>query len=225
VPFLSTLLERAGVRRAGFVMGGAFFVAAAVLAIAYAAGAKFAVDAIAAANLDGGTAFYVYLALCGAGLVFAYLRAPLLAWPVAIGSLAIVFSYFIAPAMNGERSGADFVRSAMAQVRPGEHVALVGYKEQFLLYLDRPTVNFGHRRGFEGAQESFDAAAWLNAAPDRVLLVPEGPFKKYRCFEANAIKAGRSSDEDWYLVRAPAVQSCAAKGDATRAILYAAKNR
>ena len=224
MPFLSTLLERVGVRRAGFVLGGAFFVTAAVLAIAYAADAKFAVDAIAAANLDGATAINVYLALCGAGLVFAYMRAPLLAWPVAIGSLAIVFSYFIAPAMNGERSGADFVRSALAQVRPGERLALVAYKEQFLLYLDRPTVNFGHRRSFEGGQESFDAAAWLNAAPDRVLLVPEGPLKKYQCFEANVTKAGRSSDEDWYLVRAPAVQSCAASGDATRAILYGSKN-
>jgi hypothetical protein len=101
----------------------------------------------------------------------------------------------------------------------------VAYKEQFLLYLDRPTVNFGHRRSFEGGQETFDASAWLNAAQDRVLLVPETPFKKYGCFQANAVKAGRTSDEDWYLVRAPAVQSCAEKGDAARAITYAARNR
>jgi 4-amino-4-deoxy-L-arabinose transferase-like glycosyltransferase len=228
LPFLGFLLARPGVRRAGFVLGGAFFVAAAVLAIGYAARAKFVVDVVAAGNLDGGTAFYVYLALCGAGLLFALLRAPLLAWPAAIGALAIVFSYVIGPAMNGERSGADFVRHVLTQIKPGEQLALVGYKEQFLLYLDRPTVNFGHRRGFEGAQESYDAAAWLIAKPGRVLLVPGNLFKNAassQCFTANSTLAGVSSREEWFLVRAPAADACAAKGQSARAIEYSAAGR
>jgi 4-amino-4-deoxy-L-arabinose transferase-like glycosyltransferase len=223
MPFLESLMARAGVRRAGFVMAGAFFLAATVLVVAYAMQAKFAVDAIAAANLGGATALHVYLVLCGAGLAFAFARAPLAAWPVALGSLAIVFSYFIAPAMNGERSGADFVRAALAKVKPEDELALVAYKEQFLLYLDRPAVNFGHRRSFEGSQESYDAAAWLNAAPDRVALVPERLLEE--CFSQDATKAGRSSSEDWFLVRAPAVQNCAVRGDATRAIRYDPKVR
>jgi hypothetical protein len=225
LPFIESVLARVGARRAGFALAGLFFAGAAGLAIAYAAHARFAVDAFAAANLGSATALYVYLALCGAGLAVAAWRAPLASWPVAIGSLAIVFSYLIAPAMNGERSGKDFVATALAQVKPHEQLALVDYKEQFLLYLDRPTVNFGHRRGFEGGQESFDASAWLNAAPNRVLLVPENLLKEYQCFEANATRAGRSSDEDWFLVRAPAVQHCAEKGDASRAIRYAIGNR
>jgi hypothetical protein len=143
---------------------------------------------------------------------------------VAIGTLAVVFSYGIAPAMNGERAGSDFTRTMLEQVKPGERLALVAYKEQFLLYLDRPTVNFGHRRWLEGPQESYDAAAWLDAGPMRVLLVPEdglGP-----CFKtANLTKAGRSSDEDWYLVRGPASADCAAKGDVSKAIHYDAKAR
>jgi hypothetical protein len=220
LPFLESLLPRAGVRRAGLVLSGLFFVAGVAFVIALAMHAKFAVKTVEAANLGGPTAFYVYLALCGAGLAFAYARAPLAAWPVALGSLAIVFSYFIAPAMNGERSGADFVRAMLTQVKPGEQLALVNYKEQFLLYLDRPTVNFGHRRWLEGPLESYDAAAWLNAKPDRVLLVPADTIKKYSCFIDNLTPAGRSSDEEWYLVRPPAVQDCAAKGDAARAISY-----
>jgi 4-amino-4-deoxy-L-arabinose transferase-like glycosyltransferase len=220
LPFLTSLLSRTGVRRAGFVLAGLFFIAGAVFAISLGVRAQFAVKAIEAANLGGATAFYVYLALCGAGLAFAYARAPLAAWPVALGSLAIVFSYFIAPAMNGERSGSDFVRAMLAQVKSGEQLALVNYKEQFLLYLDRPTVNFGHRRWQEGPQESHDAAAWLNAKPDRVLLVPERTLKLYPCFIANLTSVGRSSDEDWFLVRPPAVQSCVERGDATRAISY-----
>jgi 4-amino-4-deoxy-L-arabinose transferase-like glycosyltransferase len=222
LPFVQSLLTRAGVQRIGFVLGGIFFAAAAVLAIGFGVQAKFAVKAIEAANLGGATAFYVYLVLCGAGLVYAFARAPLLAWPAALGSLAIVFSYFIAPAMNGERSGSDFVRAMLAQVKPGEELALVAYKEQFLLYLDRRTVNFGHRRWLEGPQESYDAAAWLNAKPHRVLLVPESTLKQQqRCFSTEMTNVGRSSDDAWFLVRPPAVQSCAEKGDAARAISYA----
>jgi 4-amino-4-deoxy-L-arabinose transferase-like glycosyltransferase len=221
MPFIESLLVRTGVRRAGFVLGGGFFVAAAVLVIAYTLHAKFAVEAIAATQLGGVTAMYLYLALCGAGLAFAALRAPLAAWPVALGSLAIVFSWFIAPAMNGERSGKDFTRGVLAQLQPDEQLGLVAYKEQFLLYLDRPTVNFGHRRWLEGAQESYDAALWLNAQPHRILLVPESTLKKYPCFLVSVAPAGRSSDEEWFLVRPPAERSCAGQGDSSRAIAYA----
>jgi hypothetical protein len=107
----------------------------------------------------------------------------------------------------------------LTQVTPEEELALVAYKEQFLLYLDRPTVNFGHRRWLEGPQESYDAAAWLNAAPNRVLLVPDKSLSP--CFPSDSQLAGRSSDDDWYLVRGPATSECAQKGDLKRAIPYA----
>jgi 4-amino-4-deoxy-L-arabinose transferase-like glycosyltransferase len=223
LPFLDELLARASVRRIGFVLGGIFFLGAAVLALAHTAGARFAVNIIAAAHLASAAPLYLYLVLCGAGLAFAYARAPLAAWPVALGSLAIVFSYFIAPAMNAERSGGGFVRAMLTLVNPEEELALVGYKEQFLLYLDRPTVNFGHRRWLEGPQESYDASAWLNAAPHRVLLVPGSTLKP--CFPVNATEAGRSSDDDWFLIRGPASADCASKGDALRAIRYAPNAR
>jgi 4-amino-4-deoxy-L-arabinose transferase-like glycosyltransferase len=221
LPFLESLLARAGVRRAGFVLAGLFFTAAVVMVIGSSVGAKFAGKAIETVGPGVVTAMYVYLALCGAGLAFAALRAPLAAWPVALGSLAIVFSWFIAPAMNGERSGKDFTHAVLAELKPGEHLALVAYKEQFLLYLDRPTINFGHRRWLEGAQESYDAALWLNAEPNRVLLVPESTLKKYPCFLVSVTPAGRSSDEEWFLVRAPAERLCAEQGDSSRAIAYA----
>ena len=55
-----------------------------------------------------------------------------------------------------------------------------------------PTVNFGHRRWLEGPQESYDAAAWLNAAPDRVLLVPDPTVKPSTasCFIGSVERAG-----------------------------------
>jgi len=223
LPFIQALLARNGVRRAGLILGALFFTAGAIFAGACAAHARFAVEAMALANLGSPLAFYLYVLLCGCGLAYAWARVPLAAWPVALGSLAIVFSYFIAPAMNGENSSRDFMRAVQSQVKPGEELALVAYKEQFLLYLDRPIVNFGHRRVFEGPQESYDAAAWLNGAPNRVMLVPADQMKD--CFDANSPKAGVSSDEEWFLVRPPAATSCAEKGDAGKAIQYVAPMR
>jgi 4-amino-4-deoxy-L-arabinose transferase-like glycosyltransferase len=224
LPLLQAVLARKGVRIAGYVLALGFFVAALALAIGHAAGAAKVQEILASADLDSPLALYVYLLLCGLGLGFAFLRAPLLAWPAALGALTITFSYCIAPSMNGERSGADFVRDTLSQVRPGEQLGLVAYKEQYLLHLDRDTVNFGHRRWQEGPQEAFDAAAWLNAAPDRVLLVPEDNLKPrdsaITCFAANLTEVGRSSRDHWFLVRGPAASECAAKGDAHRAINY-----
>jgi 4-amino-4-deoxy-L-arabinose transferase-like glycosyltransferase len=222
LPFIVEVLSRPGVRRAGRILAGLFFAAAATLAIAHAVGAPFATRLLADGNLASATPLYVYLLLCGAGLVVSFTRLPLIAWPAAVGALAIVFSYFIAPAMNAERSGSGFVKAMLTRVQPGEELGLVAYKEQFLLYLDRPTVNFGHRRWLEGPQEMYDAALWLNAAPDRVLLMPEEALEP--CFSRpDAVLAGRSSDDDWYLVRGTASAECAGKGDATRAIRYRAK--
>ena len=172
LPLLPELLARPGVRRAGWVLALLFWSFAAVALLAFTlnlAGHK-ATEAVG--SLPVKSMLLVYVVLCGAGLLIARRFAPLAAWPVAVASLCIAFSYTLAPAMDPERSASGFTRDMLARVKPEEELALVAYKEQFLLYLDRPTVNFGHRRWLEGLQESYDASAWLNAGPYRVLLVP-----------------------------------------------------
>jgi 4-amino-4-deoxy-L-arabinose transferase-like glycosyltransferase len=220
LPMLPELLARTGVRRAGWVLALIFWLGALLGWIYVALGH---LQIIEGTELPVASMLLLYVALCGAGLLVARKFAPLAAWPVAIASLCIAFSYSLAPAMNPERSASDFTQGMLSEVKPEEELALVAYKEQFLLYLDRPTVNFGHRRWLEGLQESYDASAWLNAGPYRVLLVPANGLEP--CFPINRTKAGHSSDEDWFLVRGPASADCVAKGHASRAIHYAAKPR
>lgn len=230
LPLLPELFALRGVRVAGWVLALGFWVAGWVaLAVV-----KFDLLGGSAraeiGNLPVQGMLLAFLVLGALGLLWARRRAPLAAWPATLAALCVSFSYFLAPLMNGERSGSEFIREVVGKVRPDEQLGLVAYKEQFLLYLDRPSVNFGHRRWQEGPQEYFDAAAWLNAGPNRVLLVPQEaliPKDRFKpmqpevpCFKDNVVDAGISSGARWFLVRAPAESACAALGDATRAIQY-----
>jgi len=220
LPLLPALFARPGVRRAGWVLAWIFLGVAVIGWVALHFDALIVKTRATAGELTIDRMLLVFAVLCGAGLLLARKRAPLAAWPVALGSLCVAFSYVLAPAMNAERSSSGFVQKMLGQVKPEEELALVAYKEQFLLYLDRPTVNFGHRRWLEGPQENYDAAAWLNAGPFRVLLVPERVAKE--CFP-DGVVAGESSDEKWLLVRGQASAGCASKGDASKAIHYEPK--
>jgi hypothetical protein len=122
--------------------------------------------------------------------------------------------------IGGARSGREFVATVQRAVPPGAELGLVGYKEQYLLYLTRPVTNFGHRRAsMDGDQESDDAARWLNAATGRVLLV-DG-LRRGRCISSSpAQSVGFANGLDWFLVSAPADASCADRGDAGAALQY-----
>jgi hypothetical protein len=145
----------------------------------------------------------------------------LLAWPAVLASLAVCWGLLIAPAMNSERSTSGFMARALQLAPRDRPLALVAYKEQFLLFMDRETWNFGHRRWREGPQEAYDAAAWLNAASGRVLLLPETALSP--CFvSARRTLVGEASRDQWYLVEGVAAAECATKGDAGRAIRYPA---
>jgi 4-amino-4-deoxy-L-arabinose transferase-like glycosyltransferase len=142
-----------------------------------------------------------------------------LAWPIALICLALVWSYVITPRIDAERSGRGFVEHALAQVPAGRELAFAAAKEQFFLYIDRPVVNFGHARWREQRSEANDAARWLNAAPGRMLLVPGSMLKP--CFEHSPKRVvGETSRETWSLVELPADPTCAERGDPRHAIRY-----
>jgi 4-amino-4-deoxy-L-arabinose transferase-like glycosyltransferase len=135
-----------------------------------------------------------------------------------IGSLLVV-SFWVNPVMNDVRSGADFMRTVQSMTADVRELGLVAYKEQYLLYLDRPVTTFGHARWREAEQEASDAAAWLAAAPGRVLLVDK--FARAKCFaNATARPVGTANRIEWSLVSGPADLACVAKGQLSAALYY-----
>ncbi len=216
-PHLVDLYARRGAARLSLALAGLLLLPAWVLAIGDLAGVP-----AARAVFEGGEPLPRWpvwsFALAASVAWAATLRwRAILAWPAVLACLTVAWGVGGAPALNGQRSGADFIRGVQARVPAGRELGLVAYKEQFLLYLERPVVNFGHARWKEGPAETHDAARWLAADSRRVLLVPGSRLEP--CFRASRREAaGRASREDWWFVSGPVDPDCVQRGSDTRVI-------
>lgn len=220
-PFLPDVFRRKGVGRASLALAAVLVIGAIAFVIMAFNGQLKLGDALPPdrSPRDFAVAFGIFAVVGAIVWVFTAIRRPVLAWPLVFASLTTVVSYTVLPAIDGERSARTFMQTVLAKVPRTTELGFNGYKEQFLLYLDRPVVNFGHARWREGLQESYDAAAWLNAAPGRVLMVTAGAVQ--HCFGSTSRQpAGVSSGDAWLLVTGRADESCAARGDLKKAILY-----
>jgi hypothetical protein len=218
-PFLSQIFERKGVKRASLILGSVLLIGGIVLLVAEATGHEKLHAKLAEVGVDSMAPFMGFVVMGVMILAVTAWKKPILAWPAMLAAVAIVWSYGVAPGIDGERSARDFMKKTLALVPRDADLGLLLYKEQFLLYLDREIVNFGHARWREGDQEAFDASVWLNGSPDRMLLVPESALTP--CFVSTTKQlAGVSSSDRWYLVQGQAAQSCIDKGNGSRAIRY-----
>lgn len=218
-PFLPDLFRRRGVQRASVILAVVLVIGAIGLLVAEASGHQKLHAKLAELGVDSLMPMVVFVGLGVAALAASLWKKPILAWPSVFAAIAIVWSYGIAPGIDGERSTRDFMKQMLARVPHDQTLGLYSYKEQFLLYLDRPIVNFGHSRWREGEQESYDASVWLNGGADRVLLIPEPAVSP--CFvDTTKEAAGYASGDRWLLVRGRPSEACLSKGDGSRAIRY-----
>ena len=140
---------------------------------------------------------------------------PLAAWarrgrlhvalPAATALLWLAVGLGIGPALDRSSSGRGLMETATARIGAGGELALVAWREQFLLQAPGSVVEFGFKRPVEGQWR--DAAAWLAAAPStRWVLVPEPALD--RCVDRRrAAPLGRASRLDWWLVPASAMRA------------------
>jgi 4-amino-4-deoxy-L-arabinose transferase-like glycosyltransferase len=218
-PFLPVLFARRSVRYASLALGGLLVVPAVVLALLDLGGHEIVGRKLASVGFDPGRSIRSFAVAGSLVWLAAWRWRAILAWPAVLGCLALVWSYDVTPRIDAQRSGRGFLERALALVPAGRELALAGAKEQFFLYLDRPVVNFGHKRWMEKQREAEDAARWLNAAPGRTLLLPDAMLEP--CFRSAPRRSvGVTSREPWSLVELPAQEECASRGDARRAIRY-----
>jgi len=207
-------------RKLGFALG-CVLTAVVLLGAAY-----FAFDADAAAKVvrDYGLAPVLPLVLAGViGLAFLALFRARDGWPAyagAVGAVLVTVGFVINPGIDDVRSGRAFMARVEQASAPFAELGLVGAKEQYLLELRRPSVNFGHARWREREQEAADAAAWFAAQPGRALLVDANVRKL--CFEAaQVVELGRANSTQWSLVTGgEADAACVARGELRRARMY-----
>jgi 4-amino-4-deoxy-L-arabinose transferase-like glycosyltransferase len=220
-PYLPELFARRGVRWASLALGAIVVLLAVGVLVVDASGNEKLRNQAAEQGVASLAPVALIAGLGALAWALALWKKPILAWPAVLGAVALVWSYWITPTIDGQRSARDFIRKAQALVPADTDLGLLAYKEQFLLYLNRPIVNFGHARWREGSQEAFDASAWLNDAPGRALLLPESALTP--CFVSTSKQlAGEASGDRWVLIRGEAERSCAEKGDRSRAIRYRA---
>lgn len=218
-PHLPALFRRVGVGRLSLALAAVLLLPAWALAVGSATGAAKVRALLADAPALQLWPVWAFAIVGLAAWVWAARVRPVLAWPAVLGCLTLAWGVGIAPQLNAERSASGFVSQMLSQAPRDRELGMLFYKEQFLLYLDREVVNFGHARWREGLAEPRDAAGWLAQDPRRVLLVP-GPALQ-PCFAANPRRlAGRSSGDEWWLVEGAPDPECARLGDPGRAIRY-----
>ncbi len=222
LPFIEAVLARPGVRRAGLILAGCFFSAAAVVAVAHAVGAKFAVELLTSANLPNAAPLYLFMVLCGAGLAVA-LHSPT-ARRLARGA-GLARHSFLFPHCAGHES-----RQIGQRIRAHGARACEG----------RRRTRAGRIQGAVPAvSRSSDREFWPSSLAGRVRTsrTTHQPGSTTRliaccwCPRTNGdpvspricMFAGSSSGEEWYLVRGPALEECAKQGEVRRAIHYAYK--
>jgi 4-amino-4-deoxy-L-arabinose transferase-like glycosyltransferase len=223
-PWLPELLRARGPRRLAFGLAVAL-VATAALGAGY-----FALSAPAAERLLSQYGLHPVLPLliiAAAGfLPLAWLRVRdgWLAYAGVLVALVVTAGLVIYPQMDAARSGRAFMEKVEQASAGVQELGLVSAKEQYLLQLRRPSVNFGHARWREREVEAADAAAWLAERPGRALLV-EHRTRELCFMEAEALELGRANRARWALVSGTPDPDCVARGDPSRAISYAPPTR
>lgn len=218
-PHLAHLYAQRGVQRISLALGALLVVLGAAFAIAASLHVPAARTVLEDIELESLLPLWTFVVVATVTWLIAARWRAIAAWPAVLACLAMCWGWGIAPQIDSERSASGFVRTMSSKVDRSRDLGLLAYKEQFLLYLDRPVTNFGHARWREGMAETYDAARWLAGDANRVLLVPGTLLEP--CFkEARRIEAGDSSDETWWLVSGVPADDCVARGNPAKVIRY-----
>ncbi|MCX7513237.1 ArnT family glycosyltransferase [Frateuria hangzhouensis] len=221
-PFLEELLQARWLRAAGLGFIGLLgTLLLAVGAYALLAHPRFATDWATQREFDdGGRALFGWLTAIGASqlALVAGLRLRGAVWAVS-GAMAVLWlgwSIGITPRLNDSSSSAALMAKVRAQLGPGDQLGLVAWKEQNLLMLDRPAVDFGFSQPW--TRQYADAVAWQASDPAHRWLFVQQAAMGECVLRQRAVDLGHANRRQWWLFKAGAVvPGCLPDADAEAA--------
>ena len=124
--------------------------------------------------------------------------ASLLGW--------LIVALLVWPRVDPHRTPKDMMLQVEQRLPPGAELGLIYFKEQFLLFSQRPLTHFSYLAPL--LQQEQNAWIWMREAPGRHLLVPNGA--ELGCFDgARAVSLGEAHRREWMLLGPDAVRpSC-----------------
>ena len=222
-PWLPELLRARGPRRLAFGLAVLLPALTACAAVYFALNDQAAERILRQFDVQPVMPLAVMAVIAATPVLLFRLRDGWLAYAGAFAGMLVTIGLVVYPRIDEVRSGRALM-SKLEQASTGiEELGLASAKEQYLLQLRRPVVNFGHARWREREDEAADAAVWLAQRPGRALFVERRT--REACFaEANATDLGKANRGHWFLVTGKADPDCVARGDLTRAINYTPPN-
>jgi hypothetical protein len=218
-PLLPALLRRRGVRIVLLAWLCVFsaivtFAAGAALSGQHEWGQRLAVHrAIDPASMRALLGWSLALGITGFVLVaWARMRRIPIALLLFTAMSWTVYGIGIAPALDRSSSARGLMETVSHRIGGDAELGLVAWREQVLLQTRVPTIEFGYKQPLPAQWR--EATAWLKAAPARRwLLLPQEALPD--CIDrARAIRAGRASRREWWLLPARAVPAdCVAVED------------
>jgi 4-amino-4-deoxy-L-arabinose transferase-like glycosyltransferase len=196
-PVVPELARRRAVQRTAFgfttLLAGALAVVAALASVG-----RLPTDLSALGGIGQiATPLAAAAALLAAVPLLAGPRRGLLALAGALAATWLVLGWWAYPLLDPFRSGSQLAARVEAALPPDAELAIVRWREQQLLYLDRPVTHFGFATPVGRQVDS--AAAWARAVPGRYVLLPAELAT--RCFDVDlALDLGVAHRIRWLLV-------------------------
>lgn len=206
-PYLADIAHRRSVRATSLVvlMALALMLAAALVWIEVFSGARF--ERMAERyEVEVEVVWFVgTAALLALGCLVAARRyhpvAALSAWLAGFWVVVGLVGY---PLLNDARTPASVMQNTRQAVGDAE-LGLVGWKEQHVLFADRPVVHFGYRRR-DWHGEVRDGLVWLLDGGTRYLLITD-KFPSECINLERADNMGYRHRQNWYLVESGDVEA------------------
>jgi 4-amino-4-deoxy-L-arabinose transferase-like glycosyltransferase len=208
-PHIEAQLERRWVRASLFALALLIALACGGMGAAILAHAPAALRLLAQHSIDANAQGlgWMLASVGAAGLValaVSGLRRAHLGLLGGLTALWLAWSLWAYPLLNDSNSARGIMRQAAAIAGPSDELALVGWKEQNLLFADRPVREFGFTTPFD--RQFKQGVAWQALAPRKRWIFALDEAMGDCVDRARAVHVGRANRREWWMFRADAVK-------------------